>query len=110
MNVVVMFLYQTPKVWILTIPLVGGRSFICSAHAYCFSVLATLFAFRLNTSSDLYSQIVTLPMKWGAAVGEAARARNWDASGVSYSQRVYGDTYKKQKTNPPGNDGWDAWN
>ena len=49
-------------------------------------------------------------MKWGAAVGEAAAARNWYASGVSYSQRVYGDTYKKQKTNPPGNDGWDAWN
>ena len=64
----------------MTIPIVGGRSFIRSAHAHCFSVLATSFAFRLSTLSKLYSKVVPLPMKWGA-VGEAARARNLDASG-----------------------------
>ena len=56
-------------------------------------MLATLFAFRSSTRSDLYFWNVPLPMKWGAAVGEAARAINWDEFGISNSQKVYGDTY-----------------
>ena len=45
-------------------------------------------------------------MRWSTA-GEAAKATNWKAREVSH--RPYGDSYKKQKTNAPSNDGWNAW-
>ena len=95
------------KIWsFVNSPSGRSRPHLPYARLIAFHCLSQLCAFQLNASSIFWTPIVRIPMKW-SIVGEAAKATNSKVPEVSH--RSYGDNYKKQETNVPSNDGWNAW-